>query len=120
MLPARLRLRLLQAAVVETPPYGCTTYTLLKKQYEKLKNVHSSFLTRGIEWNKRTRTNHPLSYTEALHKTDYNEILEITLRKPRVLSAGIVMRTGDNGLMKRVMEVTLDGKEGYTGGQELD
>ncbi|CAM9326971.1 unnamed protein product, partial [Pylaiella littoralis] len=65
--PLRLKVRLLQAEVVETLLYGCVTWNLKPAEYRKLRSAHHFFLLRCVGWKKREeRTDRPLSYAKAL------------------------------------------------------
>ncbi|CAM9704503.1 unnamed protein product, partial [Pylaiella littoralis] len=58
--PLRLKVRLLQAEVVETLLYGFVTWNLKPAEYRKLRSAHHFFLLRCIGWKKRERTDRPL------------------------------------------------------------
>ena len=93
---------MLKAEVLEAMLYGCVTWSPRAYHYDRLHRAHHSFLTRCIGWQKRTRTDHLISYLEALVKTR-SESIKATLRKRRILFAGAVARTDDTRLPKCVM-----------------
>ncbi|CAB1109952.1 unnamed protein product [Ectocarpus sp. CCAP 1310/34] len=55
----QLKIRLLQAEVVETLLYGCASWSLTAEHYTKLNGTHRQFLTRCIGWSKRKRSDRP-------------------------------------------------------------
>ena len=117
---SRLKIRLLQAEVIETLLYGCAAWSLTADHYTKLNGAHRRFLTRCIGWSKRKRTDRPLSYAQALTQTDREETIEATVRKRRLCFAGFVMRMEDHRLPKRLLLGTMAEGKGYRGGQESD
>ena len=84
---SRLKVRLLKAEVVETLLYGCMTWSPMKPDYDRLRQVHHSMLLRCLGWRKRKRDDHTLSYADALTKTA-PESIEAIVRKRRILFAG--------------------------------
>ena len=65
----RLKVRLLQAEVIDTLLYGCMTWSPNKPDYDRLRRVHHSMLLRCLGWRKRKRDDHTLPYADALAKT---------------------------------------------------
>ncbi|CAB1115474.1 unnamed protein product [Ectocarpus sp. CCAP 1310/34] len=115
-----LKIRLLQAEVVETLLYGCASWSLSVEHYTKLNGTHRQFLTRCIGWSKRKRSDRPLSYAQALIQAGCKETIEATVRKRRLCFAGFVMRMEDSRLPKRMLLGAMAGGVGYRGGQESD
>ncbi|CAB1103136.1 unnamed protein product [Ectocarpus sp. CCAP 1310/34] len=107
----QLKIRLLQAEVVETLLYGCASWSLTAEHYTKLNGTHRQFLS----WSKRKRSDRPLSYAQALIQAGCEEIIETTVGKRRLCFAGFVMRMEDSRLPKHML-----GGVGYRGGQESD
>ncbi|CAB1102930.1 unnamed protein product [Ectocarpus sp. CCAP 1310/34] len=116
----QLKIRLLQAEVVETLLYGCASWSLTAEHYTKLNGTHRQFLTRCIGWSKRKRSDRPLSYAQALIQAGCEETIEATVRKRRLCFAGFVMRMEDSRLPKRMLLRAMAGGVGYRGGQESD
>ncbi|CAB1121509.1 unnamed protein product [Ectocarpus sp. CCAP 1310/34] len=112
----QLKIRLLQAEVVETLLYGCASWSLTAEHYTKLNGTHRQFLTRCIGWSKRKRSDRPLSYAQA----GCEETIEATVRKRRLCFAGFNMRMEDTRLPKRMLLGAMAGGVGYRGGQESD
>ena len=121
----RLKVRLLKAEVVETLLYGCMTWSPTKPDYDRLRQVHHSLLLRCLEWRKRKRDDHTLSYADALARTAPDSI-EAIVRKRRtfntiisrtsavMLFAGFVPRMGEERLPQRVMFREFVGGNGYS------
>ncbi|CAB1105143.1 unnamed protein product [Ectocarpus sp. CCAP 1310/34] len=116
----QLKIRLLQAEVVEHLLYGCASWSLTAEHYTKLNGTHRQFLTRCIGWSKRKRSDRPLSYAQALIQAGCEETIEATVRKRRLCFAGFVMRMEDSRLPKRMLLGAMAGGVGYRGGQESD
>ncbi|CAB1097149.1 unnamed protein product [Ectocarpus sp. CCAP 1310/34] len=116
----QLKIRLLQAEVVETLLYGCASWSLTAEHYTKLNGTHRQFLTRCIGWSKRKRSDRPLSYAQALIQAGCEETIEATVRKRRLCFAGFVMRMEDSRLPKRMLLGAMAGGVGYRGGQGSD
>ncbi|CAB1116625.1 unnamed protein product [Ectocarpus sp. CCAP 1310/34] len=116
----QLKIRLLQADVVETLLYGCASLSPTAEHYTKLNGTHRQYLTRCIGWSKRKRSDRPLSYAQALIQAGCEETIEATVRKRRLCFAGFVMRMEDNRLPKRMLLGAMAGGVGYRGGQEID
>ena len=98
----RLKVRLLKAEVVETPLFGCMTWSTKKPDYDRLRRVHHAVLFRRLGWRKRKRDDHTLSFADALAMTA-SERIEAIVRIRRVLLAGFVARMGEERLPQRVM-----------------
>ena len=69
---------------------------------------------------KTCRTDHPISYLDTLEKTGRSESIEATLRKRRILFAGLVARMEDTRLLKYVMFGELVWGAVSAGGQEKE
>ena len=92
---------------METLLYRCVTWTLGKEHSaESLRSAHHRFLVRVIDFQRRQRTDHLMSYAKA-----QCESVETTIRKRRLLYAGGVQRTHNEGLTRRVMFETMAGGE---------
>ena len=91
----RLKVWLLNAEVVETPLYGCMTWSPNKPDYDRLRRVHHSMLLRCLGWRKRKRDDHTLPYADALAKRA-SESIEAIVRKRRILFTGFVARMGSS------------------------
>ena len=91
---SRLKVRMLDAEVIETPLYGRVTWRPNKPDYDRLRQVHHSMNLRYIGWRKQKRDDGTISYASALAKTD-SESINVTLRKRRILFAGIRGASGE-------------------------
>ena len=60
--PFALKLRMLQAEVMETLLYGYIMWTLGKEHFAELRTAHHRFLLRIIGFQRRQRTDHLMSY----------------------------------------------------------
>ena len=100
--PFALKLRMLTVEVMETLLYGCITWTLRKEHFVELRMAHHRFLLRIVGFQRRQRTDHLMSYANALKKAQC-ESVETTVRKRRLLFAGAVQRTHNERLTRRVM-----------------
>ena len=107
--PFALKLRMLKVEVMETLLYGCVTWILGKEHFAELRTAHR-FLLRIIDFQRRQRTDHLMSYAKALKKAQW-ESGETTIRKRRLLFAGGVQRTHHERLTRRVMFGTMAGGE---------
>ncbi|CAN0279008.1 unnamed protein product [Ectocarpus sp. 13 AM-2016] len=116
----QLKIRLLQAEVVETLLYGCASWSLTAEYYTKLNGTHRQFLTRCIGCSKRKRLDRLLSCAQALIQAGCEETIEATVRKRRLCFAGFVMRMEVNRLPKRMLLGAMAGGMGYLGGQDSD
>ena len=87
---------------METLLYGCVTWTLGQQNHK--------LLLRIIGFQRRQRTNHLMSYANALKKAQC-ESVEMTIRKRCLLFAGAVQRTTNERLARRVMFGTMAGGE---------
>ena len=93
LLVLTLKLRMLKAEVRETLLYGCVTWTLGKEHSAELRTAHHRFLLRIIGVQRRQHTDHRMSYAKALKKAQ-RESVETTIRKRRLLFAGVVYPIG--------------------------
>ena len=65
--PMALKLRMLQAEVREAPLYGCSTWTLLSREYGLLCTQHHRPLLRCVGgFQKSQHSDHPLEYAATL------------------------------------------------------
>ena len=118
--PLRLKVRMLKAEVIETLLYGCVTWSPTVAHLAIPRTDHHRLLLRCIGWKKKRRDGcHMLSYTDALANIGCENI-DTTVRKRRILVAGFVARMDDERLPKRVMFGEVDGRKGYSDGQEQD
>ena len=62
--PFTLKVRMLKAEVMETPLYGCVTWTLGQEHFAQLRTAHHNLL-RIIGFQRRQRTDHLMSYVKA-------------------------------------------------------
>ena len=115
--PLELKIRMLRTEVLETMLYGCVTWSPRACHYDTLRRAHHRFLTRCISWRKHNRADHPISYLDTLLKTG-SESIEATLRRSRILFAGIVARMEDTRLLKCVMFVEMVGGASCVGGRK--
>ena len=90
--PFTLKVRLLKTEVMETLLCGCVTWALGLKHFAKLRAAHHNLLLRIIGFRRRQRTDHCVSYAKALKKAQCKSV-KITIRKRRLLFAGVVRRT---------------------------
>ena len=116
--PLELKIRMLRAEVLATL-YGCVTWSPRACHYDTLRRAHHRFLTRCIGWRKHNRADYPISYLDTLIKTG-SESIEATLRRRRILFAGLVARMEDTRLPKCVMFGEMVGGAGCVGGQEKE
>ena len=97
-----LKVRLLKTEVMETLLYGCVTWALGLEHFAKLRTARHNLLRRIIDFQRRQRTDHRMSYAKTLKKAQC-ESVETTIRKRRLLFAGAVQRTTNERLTHRVM-----------------
>ena len=114
-----LKIRMLRVEVLDTMLYGCVTWSPRACRYDTLRRAHHRFLTRCIGWLKHNRTDHPISHLDTLIKTG-SESIEATLRRKRILFAGLVARVEETRLPKCVMFGEVVGDAGCVGGQERE
>ena len=117
--PLELKIRMLRAEVLETMLYGCVTWSPRAWHYDTLRRAHHRFLTRCIGWRKNNRADHPISYLDPLIKMG-SESIETTLRRRRILFAGLVARMEDTRLPKCVMFGEMVGGAACVGRQEKE
>ena len=117
--PLELKLRMLRAEVLETMLYSCVTWSPRAGHYDTLRRAQHRFLTRCIGWRKHNRADHPISDLDTLVKTG-SESIEATLRRRRILFAGIVARMEDARLPKCVMFGEIVGGADYVEGKEKE
>ena len=117
--PLELKIRMLRAEVLETMLYGCVTWSPRACHYDTLRRAHHRSLTRCIDWRKHNRADHPISYLDALIKTE-SESIEATLRRRRILFAVLVTCMEDTRLPKCRMFVELLEGAGCVRGQEKE
>ena len=94
--PLELKIRMLNAEVLESMLYGSIKWSPRSFRYDPLRRAHHSLLTRYIGWRKHKRTDHPISHVENLLKTG-SESIEATLRRGGSCLRGLwrVWRTQD-------------------------
>ena len=112
----RLKVRILQAEVLETLQYEYSAWSPSKADYDRLRKVHHWMLLGCPGWRKLKREDCILY---APRRTD-SESVETTLRRRRILFAGFVARMGEERLPRRVMVGEMLGSKGYSGGQKWD
>ena len=115
--PLKLKIWMLRAEVLETMLYGCVTWRPRACHYNTLRRAHHKFLTRCIGWRKHNRADHPISYLDTLIIKTESESIEATLRRRRILFAGLVACMEDTRLPKCVMSGELVRGAGCVGGQ---
>ena len=94
---------MLKAEVIETPKYGCVTWTISAKHFAKFRTVHHQVLLRIIGFQRRRIIDQTtLLYTEAIGTTRC-EGIDSTIRHRRVLLAGAVVRQTRGRLRSRVV-----------------
>ena len=115
-----LKTQMLRAEVLETMLYGRVTWSPRACHYDMLRRTHHRLFTRCIGWRKHNRADHPISYLDTLIETG-SESIEVTLRRRRILFAGLVARMEDTRrLPKCVMFGEMVGGAGCVGGQEKE
>ena len=117
--PLELKIRMLRAEVLETILFVCVTWSPRACHYDTLCRAHHRFLTGCIGWRKHKRADHPISYLDTLFKTG-SESIEATLRRRRILFAGIVARIEDTRLPMCVMFGEMVGGVGCAEGQQKE
>ena len=117
--PLELKTRMLRAEVLETMLYGCDMWSPRACHYDTLRRAHHRLLTRCIGWRKHKRADHPISYLDTLIETG-SESIEATLRRRRILFAGLVARMEDTRLPKCVMLGEMVGGAGCVGDQDKE
>ena len=108
--PFTLKVRMLKADVMETLLYGYVTWTLGKEHFAELRTAHHRFLLRIIDFQRRNRTDHLVSYAKALKEAQC-EGVKTTIRKWRLLFAGAVQWANNERLTRPVMFGTMAGGE---------
>ena len=84
-----------------------------------LRRAHHRFLTCCIGWRTNNRADHPVSYQDTLMKTG-SESIETTLRRRRILFAGLVAGMEGTKLTKCVMFGELVESAGCVKGREKE
>ena len=97
---------MLQAEVREALLYGCSTWTLLTREYGLLRTQHYRLLLRCVGVRKRQRSDHPLSYAATLAMAGC-ESVETTIRRRRLLFAGFLLRQQLNRLPTAILHGSL-------------
>ena len=100
--PLELKIRMLRVEVLTTTLRGCVTWSPHACHYDQLRRAHHGFMTRCIGWQKHNRADHPISCLDTLLKTE-SESIEATLRRRRIVFAGVLARMEDTRLPKCVM-----------------
>ena len=83
---------------------------LSKEHFAELRTVHHRFLLRIIDFQRRNRTDHLVSYAKALKEAQC-EGVQTTIRKWRLLFAGAVQWANNERLTRPVMFGTMAGGE---------
>ena len=91
---------------METLLYGRATGTLGQEHFAKLRMALQKVILRIIGFHRRQCTDHVMSYSKDLKK-EQCESTEMTIRKRRLLFAGAVQRTINEGLIHRMMFGTI-------------
>ena len=115
--PLELKIRMLRAEVLEIMMHGCVAWSPRACHYDTLRRAHHRFLTHCTGWRKHNRADHPIFYLETLLKTG-SESIEATLRRRRILFAGIVARVEDTRLPKCVMFGEMLGARAVSGARK--
>ena len=90
IVPMVLKVRMLQEEVREALLYGCSTWSLLTREYSLLRTQHYRLLLRYVGFRKGQRSDHPLSLAATLAMTGC-ESVEATIRRRRLLFAGFLL-----------------------------
>ena len=86
-----LKTRMVTAEAIEALLYGCSTWTLRKEHYAKLRTVHHRVLLRIIGAQRKRPDHRMTSYNRTLEITGC-ESIETTLRTRIILWAGTLIR----------------------------
>ena len=113
-----LKVRTLEAEVIETLLYGCVTWSPNKLDYDRLRQVHHFMHLGYLDLRKRKSDDHTLSYANASAKTN-SESIEVTVRNRRTLFAGFVANPGKERLPRTVIFRELIEVKGYTRGGKI-
>ena len=99
----RLKMRMLEAEVLETLLYGCATWSPSKADFDRLRKAHHQNAPPMPPLAEtKARKPHPVLYQRASPDTDF-ESVETTVGRRRILIAGLVARMGEEHLPRRVM-----------------
>ena len=108
VVPLDLKVKLLRSEALEALLYGCDTWTLRRKDYDKLRTHHHPILLRCISFQRKERMDHLPSYHLALEKTG-RESIETTVRRRRLALAASIFRLDDHRLPQRLMGGDFEG-----------
>ena len=97
VVPLDLKAKLLRSEALKAFLYSCGIWTLRKKDYDKLRTHHHRMLLRCIDFQKKKRTDHLLSYRLALEKSG-RESIETTVHRRRLVLAASILRLGNHRL----------------------
>ena len=106
--PLSLKTRMVKAEAIKALLYGCSTWTLRQKYYDKLCIVHHWFVLRIIGAQRNILDLHMTSYNRTLKITRCKSI-EILLRTKLLLEAGALICMGGGRLPKGNVFGTLQG-----------
>ena len=116
-----LKIRMAKAEAIEALFYGCSTWTLRREHYAKLRTVHHRVLLRIIGAQRKIPDHRMTSYNRAFEITGC-ESIETTLRTRRLLWAGTLLRISGGRLPKQIVFGNLEGavrrERGRRGGKE--
>ena len=108
---------MLGVKVLEIMLCGCVTLIPRACDYDTMRRAHHSFLTRGIGWQKKNRTDYPIFHPDTLMKTG-SESIDAIMRRRWILFAGFVACMEDTRLPKCVMFGELMGGACCVGGRK--
>ena len=113
----KIKIIMFKMEVLEALLHGCKTWALKTENWTTLRQTHHYCLLRVLCFRKKKREDRPLSYSQALKKTDC-ESIETTVRTRRLLYAGQVLRMDDTRLPKIMMCGELNAGKRRRGGTE--
>ena len=91
----------------------------IKVVYDGLRKFHHQMLLRCLGWQNLKHKDDILSYANVIVRTDFT-VVEMTVRRPKMLFASFVVRMGEERLPRWVMFGEVVGSEGYSGRQAWD
>ena len=98
--PRHLKVRMLEAEVIETTLYGCVTWSPAVARLAIQRTVHHRLLLHCVGYNRKRRDGyHMLSYADPFAKTGCENV-ETPVQKRRTLCAGFVVRMDNERLSK--------------------
>ena len=102
--------RLLQTELMETLSVMCVTRTFAQGHFADLRAAHHDVLLKYSFFQRRQRTDHPISCANALKRVQCERV-GTTSCKRRLLLVGAVQRTTNERLNYRVMFIKMVGEE---------